>query len=99
VSRSTSQHDVAARGTSVARKTFEMQHARRRRRFVTLVLGVATLASADAALACPICISGTGDAVRAGLFGGDFVSTLLATLAPFPVLGAIVALLHHRGRR
>lgn len=53
---------------------------------------VATL-GAGRVLACPLCSTGTGDVVRAGI-ADDFGAKLLATAAPFPVLAAIVALLH-----
>jgi len=52
---------------------------------------VPMLAWAATARACPLCESETGDRVRAGLFDGDFGFHLMATLLPFPVLLAIVA--------
>jgi hypothetical protein len=51
------------------------------------------LGFAATALACPVCDSGTGEAVRAGILA-DFGTHLLVTVAPFPVLVAVVALLH-----
>jgi hypothetical protein len=42
---------------------------------------------------CPVCDTGTGAAVRAGITG-DFLFGLLATVAPFPFLAAVVAGLH-----
>jgi hypothetical protein len=50
-------------------------------------------AAATAAPACPVCVTETGAAVRAGI-AADFATTLAAVLAPFPVLAATVALLH-----
>lgn len=61
-------------------------------RFVTTA-GV-LLATASAAAACPLCGSDTGEQVRAGIFGGDFAATLLAVLLPFPVLAAVVIVIH-----
>jgi hypothetical protein len=52
-----------------------------------LVLGV------RAALACPVCDTATGEAVRNGI-AADFGSSLFATIAPFPVLLAVVGVLH-----
>lgn len=47
-------------------------------------------------LACPMCHTGTGKAVRAGIFaGGDFLFNLFVVLAPFPVLALIVRWIHN----
>ena len=46
------------------------------------------------ALACPVCDSETGDAVRAGIFDGNFWSTLISLALPFPILLGIVAAVH-----
>jgi hypothetical protein len=54
---------------------------------------LAPLLAATDASACPLCNTGTGDAVRAGIVA-DFSGHLLAIVAPFPVLIAAVALLH-----
>jgi hypothetical protein len=54
---------------------------------------ITLLLSAGTALACPVCDTATGEAVRAGILD-DFALTLLATLAPFPILLAVVAGLH-----
>jgi hypothetical protein len=51
------------------------------------------------AAACPVCNTETGAAVRAGLFDDRFPETMAGILAPFPVLLAIVALLHFGWRR
>lgn len=58
----------------------------------------AFLAGGDAA-ACPLCNGETAAAVRAGLFDDRFAATLLAVVAPFPLLLAIVAALDASGRR
>lgn len=63
---------------------------------VVFVVG-ALAVPASAALACPLCVTEGGTAVRAAI-RADFALHLVATVAPFPVLGAIVALLH-RGWR
>jgi len=44
--------------------------------------------------ACPICDTETGEQVRAGIFGGDFWSTLLVVASPFPVLLVAIAAYH-----
>ena len=45
-------------------------------------------------LACTVCDSETGQQVRAGIFGSEFVPTLAAVMSPFPVLLLVVGLLH-----
>ncbi len=45
-------------------------------------------------LACTVCDSDTGQQVRAGIFNNDFVPTLAAVLAPFPLLLLAVAAVH-----
>jgi hypothetical protein len=45
------------------------------------------------AAACPVCHTALGAQVRAGLLDGLGVN-LLATLAPFPVLGLVVVAVH-----
>jgi hypothetical protein len=49
---------------------------------------------ANYVLACPVCDTATGQAVRRGILSADLAGNLLATLAPFPVLLFLVALLH-----
>lgn len=44
--------------------------------------------------ACPICDTGTGRQVRAGIFDDNFGRTLLAVALPFPILLAVVAAIH-----
>lgn len=61
------------------------------RRMVALV---ATFLAAHRVSACTVCESETGRQVRSGIFGGDFGQDLFLTLLPFPVLLAIVALIH-----
>jgi hypothetical protein len=45
-------------------------------------------------LACPVCDTGTGREVRAGILGGDLVVTLLAVTLPFTLVAAVVAFVH-----
>ncbi len=54
---------------------------------------LALLAVATPALACPVCNGETGGIVRAAIFNAEFLPTLASTLAPFPVLLALVAAL------
>lgn len=70
-----------------------------RRRGAIYVLGAAILwavvvLAAAPASACPICHSETGEQVRAGIFGEDFGSNLLACVLPFPISLCIAAALH-----
>jgi hypothetical protein len=60
----------------------------------------ALLAPVASAAACPLCRTETGEAVRAAVVA-DLGTGLLATLAPFGVLLAVVALVRRdpRGRR
>ena len=59
---------------------------------------IASLAVLSAALpsatACPFCESETGRQVQAGIFNGQFWENVLATLLPFPILLATVALIY-----
>jgi hypothetical protein len=48
-----------------------------------------------AALACPVCDTATGHAVRAGIFGSDFGPNLLVTVLPFLVFTAIAAAIYY----
>ena len=57
-------------------------------------VAILTLTLSAPAGACPICNTGTGRQVRAGIFGDDFGRTLLAVALPFPVLLAVVAAIH-----
>jgi hypothetical protein len=45
--------------------------------------------------ACPLCDTGTGRQVRAGIFDGSFAHNLVVTLLPFPVFLAIAAALYY----
>jgi hypothetical protein len=45
-------------------------------------------------VACPLCKTGTGVQVRAGLFDGRFGYNLAAVLLPFPIFLGIVGLLY-----
>lgn len=52
------------------------------------------LVTSAPAHACTVCDSPTGHAVRSGLFGAHFLPTLLAVLAPAPVLALAVTSMH-----
>lgn len=59
------------------------------------VLTVACLfVAASAAPACTVCQSTTGQQVRAGILDRHFLPTLLFVALPFPILGAITALVY-----
>lgn len=47
------------------------------------------------ARACPVCDSGTGKAVRQGLFNAEFGKNLLMTALPFPIFLGIAAYLYY----
>lgn len=49
---------------------------------------------AQAARACPLCVSETGRRVREGLFGPEFGPNLAATLLPFLIFLGIAAMIH-----
>lgn len=57
-------------------------------------LAAAAVLGASPAWACPLCRSETGRRVREGLFDAHFGTNLAATLLPFPVFLAIIALIH-----
>jgi hypothetical protein len=61
-----------------------------------LVPGVAVLSFlwATSARACPLCVSDTGQRVRAGIFNADFGYNLAMTLLPFPLFLGIIYLIH-----
>jgi hypothetical protein len=46
--------------------------------------------------ACPVCHTGTGRQVRAGIFTTGFSKRVLLTLAPFPAFLTIVGLIYYR---
>lgn len=57
-------------------------------------LAAAALAFAPGvARACPICVSATGDQVRAGIFGPGLGANLAATLLPFAVVLGVAGLI------
>jgi hypothetical protein len=62
-------------------------------RHTSILAVVVWLAFVAPAFGCPVCDSETGIAVRDGI-ARNFALNVLATLAPFPVLTAIVAFLH-----
>jgi hypothetical protein len=44
--------------------------------------------------ACPVCHTAVGEQVRAGTFNSSFLARLFATLAPIPVLAAVVVCMY-----
>ena len=65
-------------------------------RLIPVVILVAILATP--ALACPVCDSGTGEQVRAGILDEQFAFNVFATLVPFPILVGVAAFIHFGGR-
>lgn len=65
----------------------------------TAAANLVLLAGAAGALACPVCASAAGDAVRAGLFDGEFARNLAAMLLPFAVTAGVVAFVSWGGGR
>ena len=63
-----------------------------RRSFCVAALGFITMTKSEA---CPLCKTGTGQQVREQIFNADFGKNLARTLAPFPVLIALIALVQH----
>lgn len=63
---------------------------------VRLLPGVAVLCFlwSSSVRACTLCVSETGERVRAGIFGDDFGYNLFVTILPFSVFLAIVASIH-----
>jgi hypothetical protein len=55
-------------------------------------MGLALLARS--AHACVTCDSQTAQAVRGGIFNGDFAHTLLLTAAPFPIFLLLAVLVY-----
>jgi hypothetical protein len=51
------------------------------------------LISLQAAFACPVCNSGTGQQVREGIFASDFGFNVAAAAAPFAICALIVRLI------
>jgi hypothetical protein len=64
-----------------------------RLRAAAWLAAVLMVVAADA-MACPVCHTDGGAALRAELFGARFLPDLLAVLSPFPVLLAVVAVLN-----
>ena len=52
------------------------------------------LAAASVAAACPVCYTDTGDAVRQGIFNGDFGLNVLFTLVPFVFFYGLAAMVY-----
>lgn len=63
---------------------------------ISLLALLIVVGATSSAFGCPLCATDTGAAVRAGI-AVDAGPRLLAVLAPFPALIAVVAWLH-RGR-
>jgi hypothetical protein len=59
-----------------------------------LAVTAVALVQAAPVAACPLCESETGQQVRAGVFGAEFLANLLLTALPFAVLLAVVTLIH-----
>jgi hypothetical protein len=57
-------------------------------------LAILVLILSAPAGACPVCDTGTGRQVWAGILDENFGRTLLAVALPFPVLLAVVAVIH-----
>jgi hypothetical protein len=55
------------------------------------LVGAASFFVSSPAWSCPVCDSGTGQAVRAGVFGSDFGFNLAVTTVPFLIFAAIIA--------
>jgi hypothetical protein len=66
-----------------------------KRAAVVAALSAVLLLPCAAARACPVCDTGTGEAVRAGLFDAAFAGNLAGVLLPFPVLLALAALTYY----
>lgn len=60
---------------------------------------LAALALPSPALPCPVCNTGTGSQVRAGIADQDLARNTLAVVAPFAVTGGVAAAIHFTGRR
>ncbi len=52
------------------------------------------LFASSSAHACTVCDSPAGRSLRAGIFNGHFLATLLAVALPVPVFAAAVAVIH-----
>jgi hypothetical protein len=59
-----------------------------------VVATVVQVVFASTAYACPVCDTGTGEQVRAGILNGDFAATAATVLLPFPILLGVVAIIH-----
>lgn len=70
-----------------------------RRRSLTIAAAaiIVPCGFAASAQACPYCQSQTGQQVAAELFGKSFWTNAALTLAPLPLLAAIVVFIHYGG--
>ena len=75
------------------RRRARSKHNGERVQMKVFALAWLIIAVATQAIACPVCDTGTGVAVRTGI-AENFSTHFLAMIAPFPVLFAAVALLH-----
>ena len=65
-------------------------------RFIRLTAALCfVLGISSSAAACPFCDSSTAEQVRAGIFNSDFGYHLGVALAPFPILIAVLFLIHY----
>ena len=62
------------------------------------LLFFAMVLAAAPARACPVCRTGTGRQVRAGIVGDDLGPGVLATVLPFAVVAGVTAAIHFGGR-
>jgi heme/copper-type cytochrome/quinol oxidase subunit 2 len=62
-------------------------------------VAIATCVLSGAVMACPLCRSDTGEAVRAAIVDEHLPISIVATVAPFALVLAIVALVHFAGSR
>jgi hypothetical protein len=61
---------------------------------ILMTVLVVQSATASTSTACPVCDTGTGEQVRAGILDENFGSTLLTVLLPFPIVLGVVAMIH-----
>lgn len=64
------------------------------RRLAVAAWAIALACASVPVVACPLCDTGNGEQVRAGILNEDFGRTLLAVALPFPILLGLVAAIH-----
>ncbi len=62
-------------------------NANKRSQSVRTFISAMLIFAASTGMACTVCDTATGTAVRAGIFNDSFLITFLEVVAPFPVLG------------